>query len=98
MKTITKLLAATLLFSLLTGCLGPGNTTYLVDYQVVGERSIKYIYSPTEESAAEGLFFNQSITMEICSIKSTDQVDPAVDSSLEHQCRTNRILRTQEYR
>ncbi len=61
------LIAAAALF-VAAGCAGPPAYSYVVDYQVVGDKTIKYIYVPGEESQARGAYLNQSIALEICTL------------------------------
>ena len=66
---ITLLVLTSLLaLSIFAGCAGPPTHSYVVDYQVVGDKTVKYIYVPGESSNAGKLFLDQSVALEICSL------------------------------
>lgn len=91
-------IAAVLIFAF-SGCAQVPDQVYMVEYQVIGDRSVKYLYIPGETSEAGQMFLDQSIGLEICSISVLDQQVPASErEAAESRCRTSRILRTQEYR
>ena len=100
MKTLRNLIFALVAISLFAGCAQANNQTYVVEYQVIGDRSVKYLVTPYETSMAGQLFLDQSVGLEVCSVASPENAPAATAESqtLESRCRTSRILRTQEYR
>ncbi len=93
----------------LTGCAVAPDYEYVVDYQVIGDRTVTYIYIPGEESRAGSLFLDQAIALQICDLIEwvEDDGDDAGEESEsappryfidENDCRTTRILKTLEYR
>lgn len=62
------------------GCAAtPAEHSYVTDYQVVGDKTIKYIYLPGEESRAGGGYLDQGLAVEICSLEPEAIDDDAVD-------------------
>ena len=53
-----------------TGCATPPKLehSYVTDYQVIGDRSVKYIYRPGDRSEAGPLYMDQGLAVEICSL------------------------------
>lgn len=108
MKPFRLLLLSLLAIPLFVGCAQAPSHTYVVEYQVLGDRSVKYLYIPSEPSMAGQMFVDQSIGLEICSVadpqetprtaSEADSEQPPESLTLESRCRTSRILRTQEYR
>lgn len=66
--------------------------SYVTDYQVIGDRSVKYIYLPSEKSRAGQSYLDQGLALEICSIDEDDE------GAYETDCRQTRILKTEEFR
>lgn len=53
-----------------SGCAAtPAEHSYITDYQVLGDKSVKYIYLPGEESRAGGGYLDQGLAVEICSLE-----------------------------
>lgn len=53
------------------GCAAtPAEHSYVTDYQVVGDRTVKYIYRPGDESAGGDAYLDQAVAVEICSVAS----------------------------
>ncbi len=99
--TIAGLVAALVL----VGCVTPADHSYVTDYQVVGDKTVKYIYLPGEQSTAQGPYLDQALAVEICSIEperadDEDEVDDLErgEAVIETDCRRTRLLRTEEYR
>lgn len=72
------------------GCVMP-EYVYVTDYQVVGDRSVKYIYNPLYPSMAGGAISDSALVLEVCSV---DGERPGEEA----QCRESVVLRTEEYR
>ena len=52
------------------GCAAtPAEHSYITDYQVVGDKTVKYIYLPGGESRAGGAYLDQGLAVEICSLE-----------------------------
>lgn len=89
----------------LTGCTTP-HFEHVVDYQIIGDRSVKYIVIPTEKSQAGSMYLDSNVSLEICDIEplpsqagsANDEEAPVVEGTVEKGCRQTRVLRTQEYR
>lgn len=97
--TFYKVLAVAIIAApFFTACAVAPDHEFVVDYQVIGDRSVKYIYVPGEDSQAGGMFLDQAVAMEVCTIEA--QVDPETSQRrvVETDCKQTRILRTQEYR
>ena len=93
--TSTFILLTILFF---TACAQAPNYTYVADYQVIGDRTVKYIYVPGETSQAGDFFLDQSIGLEVCTIRDPEAIARDGEERVEKECRSTRILRTQEYR
>lgn len=72
------------------GCAMP-EYVYVTDYQVVGDRSVKYIYNPLFPSMAGAAINDSALVLEVCSV---DAGRPGEET----QCRESVVLRSEEYR
>lgn len=98
---ISFLLAMLMLF----GCAAP-SVEHMVDYQIIGERSVKYIVVPAEKSQAGSMYLDSNVSLEICDIEplsagavsEEDEDSEGAAKGVEKRCRQSRVLRTQEYR
>lgn len=60
-----------------TGCAAPqSDRTYVTDYRVMGDRTVKYIYRPSDPSLGGNHYSDQGIALEICSLERVE-VEPA---------------------
>ncbi|RAL20754.1 hypothetical protein DL240_15670 [Lujinxingia litoralis] len=89
-RRMWMVLVSALLLSLSAGCAMP-EYVYMTDYQVVGERSVKYIYNPLYPSTAGSSRNDAALVLEVCSI---DEEEAGQESA----CRETVLLRTEEYR
>ncbi|RDV37819.1 hypothetical protein DV096_11930 [Bradymonadaceae bacterium TMQ3] len=71
------------------GCAMP-EYVYVTDYQVVSDRSVKYIYNPLYPSMAGGAISDSALVLEVCSV---DAQNPGEET----ECRETVLLRTEEY-
>ncbi len=97
-KRITA--AGVLAIVLGSGCTtGPEpEATFLTDYRVVDDRTVKYMYLIGERSLAGTSYSDQGLAVEICSIDAETDEDTDEEQILETDCERTRILKTEEYR
>ena len=83
----------------------PAEHEYVTEYRVVGDRTVKYLYLPGEQSRAGGPFLDQAIAVEVCSIeRDEDELDDEGDdvergeAFIETDCERTVLLRTEEFR
>ncbi len=65
---------------------------YITGVDLVGERSVKYLYVPGESSSAGEGYRDQAIAVEICDIEEQG------GHMVETNCERSRLLKTEEYR
>lgn len=70
----------------------PPEDTYVTDYHVVDERTVKYLYLTGQPSRAGSSHPNEGLALEICSVGDED------DERVETDCQRTRVLKTEEYR
>ena len=94
------------------GCAAaPAEHSYVTDYQIIGDRTVKYIYRPGDRSRTSDSFLDQGLSMEICTLvriehaaaaedveEGDEAVEAPVDGWVETDCEETRILKTEEYR
>lgn len=84
---------------------------YVTDYRVVGDKTVKYIYLPGENSRAGGRYLDEAVALEICSVEpdradeedgddegEADEDEPRGEAIIETDCEKTRLLKTEEYR
>lgn len=85
-----------------SACAAP-QIEHVVDYQIIGDRSVKYIVVPAEKSQAGSMYLDSNVSLEICDIEplpsqASDSEEELPQGGVEKKCRQSRVLRTQEYR
>ena len=75
------------------GTATPAEHSYVTAYEVVGDRSVKYIYLPGEQARAGGSYLDQALAMEICTLVTAQD-----GTTYETDCKQTKILRTEEFR
>lgn len=70
----------------------PAEYAYLTSYEVIGDRTVKYLYLPGERSRAGSGYLDQALAMEICDLRRDENGE--ID---EFNCRRTRVLLTEEY-
>ncbi len=94
MRNLRSLWVAVLLAAVVLG----GCTTAAPDYEyitgvdIIGDRSVKYLYLPGESSMAGDSYHDQAIAVEICSLEEEG------GRLVERDCELSRLLKTEEYR
>lgn len=96
--------AVALVVAFATACAAtPREYSYVTDYRVVGDRTVKYVYLPGDESLAGGAYLDQGVALEICSMEVIEEGDGTGESerrsvARETNCEETRILKTEEFR
>ena len=95
-RTMGHSAAVATMLILAIACVGctttpPPEDTYVTDYHVVDERTIKYLYLTGEPSRAGSSHPDQGLAIEVCSVGEDDD-------SVESDCQRTRVLKTEEYR
>lgn len=107
MRRVLGVMTVALAAVIIAGCAAtPAQHEYVTDYQVVGDRTVKYLYLPGESSRAGGPYLDQAIAVEICSIEQEpadlDDDDgedvKRGEAFIETDCERTRLLKTEEYR
>lgn len=77
-RTVVWAALALLAATVLGGCASaPVEHSYVTDYEVMGDRSIKYIYRPGDPSEAGDRYRDQALALEICSLVVEEEEVPA---------------------
>lgn len=73
--------------------------TYVADYQVVDNRTVKYLYLTGERSLAGSSYGDQALALELCSVEREFDEDTGEKGDVvETDCERTRLLKTEEYR
>ncbi len=73
--------------------------TYVTDYRIVDERTVKYLYLTGERSLGGSSYGDQALALEICTVRrEIDDDSDELGDVVETDCESTRILKTEEYR